>query len=186
MGDDLQSLSQAHVVGQDAAETEALQRLEPAEAFFLVGAQNSAQRGRYVEIRVSIRVEVAHDLAKRRIALQTHPGGLFEQCVHKQRAVRGQAHAVARHLHRVDAQALGEGVHLAQTVTQFDDVAAGQAHKLLLALVRVEEEHQVAGRHAACVYLKVEKTALERRLDAHLRAALRLDGAKALAHHHVA
>ena len=186
MGDDLQGLSQTHVVGQDAAETETLQRLEPAEAFLLVGAQNPAQRGRHVKIRVSIRVEVTHDLAKRRIALQAHPGGLFEQRVHKQRAVRGQAHAIARHLHRVDAQALGEGVHLAQAVAQLDDVAAGQAHKLLFALVRVEEEHQVARRHAACVHLKVEKTALERRLDAHLWAALRLDGAQALAHHHIA
>ena len=51
VGQRLQRFAEAHVVGQNAAKPVAAQKLQPAQAFKLVGAQGGLQVGRCVNVR---------------------------------------------------------------------------------------------------------------------------------------
>ena len=184
--DGLEGLAQAHVVGQDSAEPQALQGLQPAEALDLVGAQHLAQAGGDLEVGVAEGLEVAHDGAKAAVALQPHPVGLLEQRVHKERAARGQPAHAAGQLLGAHVETVGQVVERADAPVELENVSVRKPQVALLAPVGFQVGGQVAGGHAAGVHGQVEQAPVDRGLDAHLGALAHAHGAQPLAEQHLA
>ena len=87
--DDLHGLSQSHIVRQDPAEAEEIQRPKPAKTDLLVAPQHTCEGLRHLKIAVLHRFHPAHDRFKMRISLQPDIMPLPVQAVQIESAVLG-------------------------------------------------------------------------------------------------
>ena len=174
-GDHLKRLAQAHVVGQDCAEAKVRQRGEPLEALALIGAQHPAQALGLDEVGVGDRVELTDDGAEALVAVEAHAVGALEDGVDEQRTVERDARGALGELLGADAQAACQFDKGLKAASKLHDVAVGQAHVALTALVGVEVVLQLAGGEVGGVDRDVEQARAQRGLHTHIGHAAHVD-----------
>ena len=160
MRDHLQRFAQAHVVGQDAAEPQVLERAEPLVAVDLIAAQCGLERGGHRKVHLAERIQALDGAAERGVAIGFKHGRAREHAIDKQGARRGKRHAVEQ-VDGIDAQVLGEAKRGSGALVQAHDVAGRQARERLVALVRVQIDGKVGRRKTARAQLDVEQVALD-------------------------
>ena len=69
MRDHLERFAQAHVIGQDAAKAQMLERAEPLVAVDLVATQRSLERGGYRKVHLAERVQALDGTAERGVTI---------------------------------------------------------------------------------------------------------------------
>ena len=160
MCDHLQRFAQAHIVGQNAAETQVLERAEPLVAIDLVASKRGLERGGHRKVHLAERIQTLDGTAERSVAIGLERGRAREHAIDEQGARCGKQHAVEQ-VDGIDAQVLSKTKRGAGTLVQAYDVAGRQARKRLVALVGVEVDGKVCRRKAARAQFDVEQVTLD-------------------------
>lgn len=158
----LQRFAQAHIVGQNTAKAQVLERAEPLVAIDLVATKRGLERSRHRKVHLAERVQTLDGATERGIAIGLERGRAREHTVDKQGARRGKRHAVEQ-VDGIDTQVLGKAKRGASALVQAHNVARGQARKRLVTLVRVQIDGKVCGRKPTRAQLDVEQVALDGR-----------------------
>ena len=158
--DHLQRFAQAHIVGQDAAKAQVLERAEPLIAVDLVATQCGLERGGHRKVHLAERVQTLDGAAERGVAISLERRRAREHAINKQGARRGKRHAVEQ-VDGIDAQVVGKAKRGTSALVQTNDVAGRKARKRLVTLIRVQIDGKVARRKPARTQLDVEQVALD-------------------------
>ena len=185
MRDHLQCFAQAHIVGQDAAKAQMLERAEPLVAIDLVATQRGLKRCRHRKVHLAERIQALDGAAERGIAIGLERGRAREHAIDKQGARCGKRHAVEQ-VDGIDAQVLGKAKRGAGTLVQTHDVAGRQARKRLMALIRVQIDGKVCGRKPTRAQFDVEQVALDGRTHRKFGRRADRDLAQTVAEHNLA
>ena len=185
MRDHLQRFAQAHVVGQNTAKAQMLERAEPLIAIDLVATQRGLEGCRHRKVHLAERVQTLDSATECGIAIGLERGRAREHAIDKQGARCGKRHAVEQ-VDGIDAQVLGKAECGAGALVQAHDVAGRQARKRLVALVRVQVDGKVCGRKPARAQLDVEQIALDGRTHRELGRRTYRNLAQAVAEHDLA
>ena len=90
MRDHLQCFAQAHIVGQDAAEAQMLERAEPLVAIDLVATQRGLKRCRHRKVHLAERIQALDGATECGIAIGLERGRAREHAIDKQGARCGK------------------------------------------------------------------------------------------------
>ena len=182
MCDHLQRFTQAHIVGQDAAEAQVLERAEPLVAVDLIAAQCGLERCRHRKVHLAECVQTLDGTAERGVAIGLERGRAREHAIDEQGARRGKRHAVEQ-VDGIDTQVLGEAKRGSGALVQANDVAGRETRKRLVTLVRIEIDGKVRGRKPARTQLDIEQIALDGRTHRKLGRRADRDLAQTVAEH---
>ena len=155
MRDHLERFAQAHVVGQDAAKAQMLERTEPLVAVNLVAAQCGLERGRHRKVHLAERVQALDGATECSVAIGFERGRARKHAVDEQGTRRGKRHAVEQ-VDSIDPQILGKAKRGARSLVQANDVARRETSKRLVTLVGIEVDGKVCRRKAARAQFDVE------------------------------
>ena len=185
MRDHLQCFAQAHVVGQDAAEAQVLERAEPLVSVNLIAAQCCLERDRHRKVHLAERIQALDGATECGIAIGLERRRAREHAVDEQGTRRGKRHAVEQ-VDSIDTQVLGKTKRGAGALVQAYDVAGRQACKRLVALVRVKIDGKICRRKTARAQFNIEQVALDGRAHRKLGRRAHRDLAQAVAEHDLA
>ena len=180
MGNDLQRLAQAHVVGKNPSEAHALQGPEPPEAVLLIPPQLRLKARRHLDVRIGIRVEVANKLPEPGVADQANALGILQQSIHKKGAGAREPDAARGKLVDIDAETIRERGGRLQVLPDAHDVAGREAHITLLPFKALEIIHKLTLGEPACPQLNVKKPASDLRTHRKVRGGAHHDSAQLL------
>ena len=185
MRDHLERFAQAHVVGQNAAKAQMLERTEPLVAVNLVAAQCGLERGRHRKVHLAERVQALDGATERSVAIGFERGRARKHAVDEQGTRHGKRHAVEQ-VDSIDPQILGKAKRGARSLVQANDVARRETSKRLVTLVGIEVDGKVCRRKAARAQFDVEQVTLDG--GAHRKLGRRADRdlAQAVAEHDLA
>ena len=181
----LQCFAQAHIVGQDAAKAQMLERTEPLVAVNLVATQRGLKRGGHRKVHLAERVQALDGTAERGVAISLERRRALEHAVDKKGTRRGKRHAVEQ-VDGIDAQVLGKAKRGTSALVQANDVAGCKARKRLVTLVGVKVDGKVCRRKATCAQFDVEQVTLDGRTHRKLGRRTDRDLAQAVAEHDLA
>ena len=183
--DHLQRFAQAHIVGQDAAKAQVLERAEPLIAVNLIAAQRGLERGGYRKVHLAERVQALDSAAERRVAIGLERRRARDHAVDKQGARRGKRHAIEQ-VDGIDAKVLGKTKRGTSALVQAHDIAGRKARERLVALIRIEIDGKVSRRKPARAQFDVEQVTLDGRTHRKLGRRTDRNLAQAVAEHDLA
>ena len=162
MCDHLQRFAQAHIVGQDTAEAQVLERAEPLVAVDLIAAQCGLERDWHRKIHLAERIQALDGATECSVAIGLERRRAREHAIDKQGTRRGKRHAVEQ-IDGIDAQVLGKTKRGTGSLVQANDVARREARKRLMALVRVQIDGKICRRKTARAQFDIEQVTLDGR-----------------------
>ena len=160
MCDHLQCFAQTHIIGQNAAKAQMLERAEPLVAVDLIAAQCGLERDRHRKVHLAERIQALDGATECSVAIGFERGRARKHVVDEQGTRCGKRHAVEQ-VDGIDAQVLSKAKRSAGTFIQANDVAGRKARERLVALIRVQIDGKVARRKPARTQLDAEQVALD-------------------------
>ena len=185
MRDHLQRFAQAHIVGQDAAEAQVLERAEPLVAVDLIAAQCGLERDRHRKVHLAERIQAFDGATECSVTIGLKRRRACEHAVDEQGTRCGKRHAVEQ-VDGIDPQILGKAKRGARSLVQANDVARRETRKRLVTLVGVEVDSKVCRRKAARAQFDVEQVTLDGCTHRKLGRRADRDLAQAVAEHDLA
>ena len=183
--DHLQRFAQAHIVGQDAAKAQVLERAEPLVAVDLIAAQRGLERDRHRKVHLAERIQALDGTTECGVAIGFKRGRAREHSIDKKGARRGKRHAVEQ-VNGVDAQVPCKAKRGTSALVQAHDIAGRKTRERLVALIRIEIDGKVGRRKPARTQLDVEQVALDGGTHRELGRRAHRNLAQAIAEHDIA